>query len=102
MEATKQEKWDYSINSSERKKKKASIRARRRPRKALSSRLTEKPSPAKTLSMKKVLDHLEDALVSADVGIDTTVKIIRQIEERVSRDKYVNTSDLNIDISTRN
>jgi fused signal recognition particle receptor len=44
---------------------------------------------------EEVLDHLEDALVSSDVGIDTTVKIIRQIEERVSRDKYVNTSDLN-------
>jgi fused signal recognition particle receptor len=44
---------------------------------------------------EEVLDHLEDALVSADVGIDTTVKIIKQIEGRVSRDKYVNTSDLN-------
>ena len=45
--------------------------------------------------MKKSSINLEDALVSADVGIDTTVQIIRQIEERVSRDKYVNTSDLN-------
>jgi len=44
---------------------------------------------------EEVLDNLEDALVSADVGIDTTVQIIRQIEQRVSRDKYVNTSDLN-------
>ena len=43
----------------------------------------------------EVLDRLEDALVSADVGIDTTVKIIKQIEERVARDKYVNTTDLN-------
>jgi fused signal recognition particle receptor len=43
----------------------------------------------------EVLDRLEDALVSADVGIDTTVKIIKQIEERVVRDKYVNTSNLN-------
>ncbi|HXB92934.1 MAG TPA: signal recognition particle-docking protein FtsY [Puia sp.] len=44
---------------------------------------------------EEVLDHLEDALVSADVGIDTTVQIIRKIEARVSRDKYVNTSELN-------
>ena len=42
-----------------------------------------------------VLDDLEDALVSADVGIDTTVKIINRIEERVAKDKYLNTSELN-------
>lgn len=43
----------------------------------------------------EVLDNLEDALVSADVGIETTVKIIEQIEKRVAKDKYLNTSDLN-------
>src|SRR5690349_11751714 len=42
-----------------------------------------------------VLDNLEEALVSADVGIDTTVQIIDRIEKRVSKDKYLNTSDLN-------
>jgi fused signal recognition particle receptor len=42
-----------------------------------------------------VLDNLEDALVSADVGVDTTVKIIDKIEARVSRDKYINTAELN-------
>jgi fused signal recognition particle receptor len=42
-----------------------------------------------------VLDNLEEALVSADVGIDTTVAIIDRIEERVAKDKYLNTSDLN-------
>ncbi len=42
-----------------------------------------------------VLDNLEDALVSADVGIETTVKIIEQIEQRVAKDKYLNTSELN-------
>ena len=42
-----------------------------------------------------VLDDLEDALVSADVGIETTVKIIEQIEKRVAKDKYLNTSELN-------
>jgi fused signal recognition particle receptor len=42
-----------------------------------------------------VLDNLEDALVSADVGIDTTIKIIEKIEQRVAKDKYLNTSELN-------
>src|ERR1700755_1164803 len=44
---------------------------------------------------EEVLDNLEDALVSADVGVDTTVQIIKQIEKRVARDKYINTKDLN-------
>ncbi len=43
----------------------------------------------------EVLDSVEDALVSADVGIDTTVEIINRIEKRVARDKYVGTSELN-------
>lgn len=43
----------------------------------------------------EVLDNLEEALVSADVGIDTTVTIIKQIEKRVAKDKYLNTSELN-------
>ena len=42
-----------------------------------------------------VLDSLEEALVGADVGIETTVKIIEQIESRVAKDKYLNTSELN-------
>ena len=43
----------------------------------------------------EVLDDVEDALVSADVGIATTVKIIDQLEKRIARDKYLNTSELN-------
>lgn len=42
-----------------------------------------------------VLDNLEEALVTSDVGVDTTLNIIRRIEERVARDKYVNTAELN-------
>jgi fused signal recognition particle receptor len=42
-----------------------------------------------------VLDDLENALVSADVGVDTTVKIIDGIEKRVAKDKYINTAELN-------
>ncbi len=44
---------------------------------------------------EEVLDNLEDALVSADVGIDTTIEIINRIEQRVAKDKYVGTGELN-------
>lgn len=43
----------------------------------------------------EVLDNLEEALVSADVGVDTTIRIIEQIEKRVAKDKYLGTSELN-------
>lgn len=41
-----------------------------------------------------VLDNLEEVLISSDVGVETTVKIIRRIEERVARDKYLGTDEL--------
>lgn len=44
---------------------------------------------------EEVLDNLEDALISADVGIDTTVQIIERIEKRVKEDRYINISELN-------
>ncbi|OKZ17243.1 MAG: signal recognition particle-docking protein FtsY [Bacteroides sp. 43_108] len=44
---------------------------------------------------EEVLDNLEEVLITSDVGVDTTLEIIRRIEERVARDKYVNTSELN-------
>ena len=43
----------------------------------------------------EVLDNLEDALITSDVGVDTTVKIIKRLEEKVAQDKYLNTSELN-------
>ena len=43
----------------------------------------------------EVLDDLEEVLVTSDVGVTTTLKIIKRIEERVARDKYVSTSELN-------
>lgn len=43
----------------------------------------------------EVLDNLEEVLVTSDVGVNTTLKIIERIEERVSRDKYVGTDQLN-------
>ena len=42
-----------------------------------------------------VLDNLEEVLITGDVGVGTTIKIIQRIEERVKRDKYVSTSELN-------
>jgi fused signal recognition particle receptor len=43
----------------------------------------------------EVLDNLEEVLVSSDVGVETTLRIIERIEARVARDKYLNTSELN-------
>jgi len=59
------------------------------------SRLTKAVAGKSTVD-EEVLDNLENALVSADVGIDTTVQIIDRIEKRVARDKYMNTSELNV------
>ena len=43
---------------------------------------------------ENVLDELEEVLISSDVGVETTIKIIDRIEERVARDKYLNTAEL--------
>jgi len=43
----------------------------------------------------EVLDDLEEVLIAPDVGVETTVKIIRRIEDRVAKDKYVNVAELN-------
>jgi fused signal recognition particle receptor len=44
----------------------------------------------------EVLDDLEEVLISGDVGVSTTIKIIKRIEARIARDKYVSTSELNV------
>ena len=44
----------------------------------------------------EVLDNLEEVLITSDVGVETTLKIIRRIEERVARDKVMNTGELNV------
>ena len=43
-----------------------------------------------------VLDNLEEVLITSDVGVETTLKIIQRIEDRVARDKYVSTNELNV------
>ena len=44
---------------------------------------------------EEVLDHLEEALVTSDVGVETTLRIIERLEARIARDKYMNTNELN-------
>ncbi|WP_339923549.1 signal recognition particle-docking protein FtsY [uncultured Cyclobacterium sp.] len=44
----------------------------------------------------EILDELEEILITSDVGVDTTIKIIQRIEERVARDKYVSTGELDL------
>ncbi|HQB23506.1 MAG TPA: signal recognition particle receptor subunit alpha, partial [Bacteroidales bacterium] len=43
----------------------------------------------------QVLDDIEEALVASDVGVDTTLRIIERLEDRVQKDKYMNTEELN-------
>ncbi|MDR2130462.1 MAG: signal recognition particle-docking protein FtsY [Odoribacteraceae bacterium] len=43
----------------------------------------------------EVLDNLEEVLISSDVGVETTLRVIRRVEQRVERDKYVGTAELN-------
>ncbi|MDD2289380.1 MAG: signal recognition particle-docking protein FtsY [Bacteroidales bacterium] len=63
-------------------------------KKGLFSRLTRAITGRSRVD-DQVLDQLEEALIASDVGVDTTLKIIDRIEERVRRDKYVNTEELN-------
>jgi len=44
----------------------------------------------------EVLDNLEEVLITSDVGVETTIRIIERIEQRVAKDKYVGTSELNV------
>ena len=48
----------------------------------------------------EVLDNLEEILISGDVGVKTTIKIIKRIEDRVAKDKYVSTNELNTILKT--
>ena len=43
----------------------------------------------------EVLDNLEEILITSDVGVNTTLKIIERIQKRIARDKYVSSSELN-------
>ncbi len=60
----------------------------------LFSKITKAVAGKSTVD-EEFLDELEGILVSADVGLDTTIKIIERLEDRVARDKYINTNELN-------
>lgn len=45
---------------------------------------------------EEVLDELEEVLISSDVGVDTTIRVIERIEERVAKDKYMNAAELDL------
>ena len=49
----------------------------------------------KTTIDDEVLDNLEEALITSDVGVETTLRIIERLQERVKRDKYLGTAELN-------
>ena len=76
------------------RKKKAWIKGLEKTKDNFFSRMTKAIAGKSTVD-EDVLDNLEEALVSADVGIDTTLQIIDMIEKRVAADKYLNTSELN-------
>ncbi len=63
-------------------------------REGLFSKITKAVAGKSTVD-EEVLDELEETLVTSDVGVQTTLKIISRIEARVARDKYINTSELN-------
>ncbi len=65
-----------------------------RTRETVFSRLTRAVA-GKSRIDDEVLDNLEEVLVSSDVGVETTLRIIERVSKRVARDKYVNTSELN-------
>jgi fused signal recognition particle receptor len=84
--------WFKSIFSSD--KKEALDKGLEKSKESVFSKLTRAVAGKSTID-DEVLDNLEEVLVSSDVGVSTTVKIIERIEKRVSKDKYLGTSELN-------
>src|SRR5690606_34408697 len=84
----------FKRNKEQQEQKEALDQGLQKTKEGFFSRLT-KAIAGKDKVDEEVLDQLEEALVSADVGIDTTIAIIKRIEERVARDKYLGTSQLN-------
>ena len=76
------------------KRKKVLTRVYKKTKEGFLTKLTKAVAGKSTVD-EEVLDNLEDALVSADVGVDTTIEIIKKIEDRVARDKYLGTAELN-------
>ena len=84
----------FKRNKEQQEQKEALDQGLQKTKESFFSKVTKAIAGKDTVD-EEVLDELENALVSADVGIDTTVAIIKRIEERVARDKYVGTGQLN-------
>jgi fused signal recognition particle receptor len=84
----------FKRNKEEQEQKEALDEGLKKTKEGFFSRIT-KAIAGKDKVDEEVLDQLEDALVSSDVGITTTVEIIKRIEERVAKDKYLGASQLN-------
>ncbi|MCD4772903.1 MAG: signal recognition particle-docking protein FtsY, partial [Bacteroidales bacterium] len=81
------------LSNSKRKKEKLD-KGLEKTKKSFFSKIT-KAVVGKSKIDDEVLDNLEEVLITSDVGVKTTLKIIERIEDRVARDKYIGTSELN-------
>lgn len=84
----------FKRNKEQQEQKEALDQGLKKTKEGFFSRIT-KAIAGKDKVDEEVLDQVEEALVGADVGIDTTVAIINRIEARVAKDKYLGTSELN-------
>ncbi len=84
----------FKRNKEQQEQKEALDEGLKKTKEGFISRIT-KAIAGKDKVDEEVLDQLEEALVGADVGIDTTVAIINRIEDRVAKDKFLGTSELN-------
>lgn len=84
--------WDFLIFFKKRKKR-LSIRDWPRPKRVCSRKLARAVAGKSTVD-DDILDNLEEILITSDVGVETTLRIIERIEQRVARDKYLSTSEL--------
>ncbi|WP_276134135.1 signal recognition particle-docking protein FtsY [Polluticoccus soli] len=84
----------FKRNKEQQEQKEALDEGLKKTKEGFFSKITKAIAGKDTVD-EEVLDQLEEALVSADVGIDTTIAIIKNIEDRVAKDKYLGTSQLN-------
>jgi fused signal recognition particle receptor len=84
----------FKRNKEQQEQKEALDQGLQKTKQGFFSKLT-KAIAGKDKVDEEVLDQVEEALITADVGLDTTIAIIKRIEDRVSKDKYLGTSELN-------
>ncbi|MBL7720235.1 MAG: signal recognition particle-docking protein FtsY [Flavipsychrobacter sp.] len=84
----------FKRNKEQQEQKEALDQGLQKTKQSFFSKLT-KAIAGKDSVDEEVLDQVEEALVGADVGLDTTIAIIKRIEDRVAKDKYLGTSELN-------